>query len=137
MPVSRESRTRSRLTRLIDVQALVLHLEEEIVLAENVPELMRVGARLIVTAFDQRFRHRAAQAGGERDQAAAVLRQQVVVDARLVVEAFEKAGGNQLDQVAVAFGILAEQHQVVGVALAGLGRSRRARPDAPASLPRS
>ena len=49
-----------------------------------------------------------------------MLRQQVVVDARLVVEAFEESGGNQLDQVAVALGVFAQQHQMIGAALAGL-----------------
>ena len=40
-------------------------------------------------------------------------REQVLIDARLVVEAFEKAGRNQLDEVAIAFLVLAEQDQVV------------------------
>ena len=44
MPLSRESRTSSRLTGLIDVQALVLHLEEEIALAENILQTMGGGA---------------------------------------------------------------------------------------------
>ena len=39
--------------------------------------------------------------------------QQVLVDARLVVEAVEVAGGDQLDQVAVAFLVFAEQDEVV------------------------
>jgi hypothetical protein len=40
-------------------------------------------------------------------------REQVLIDARLVVEAFEKGGGNHLDEVAVAFLVFAEQDQVV------------------------
>ena len=39
--------------------------------------------------------------------------QQVVIDARLVVEAFQVRGGDQLDEVAIAFLVFAEQHQVV------------------------
>ena len=46
----------------------------------------------------------------------AVLGQQVVIDARLVIEAFEEAGGDQLDEVAVAFRIFAEQDQMIGAA---------------------
>ena len=42
-----------------------------------------------------------------------VARQQVLIDARLVVEAFEVAGGDQLDEVAIAFLVFAQQHQVV------------------------
>ncbi len=45
--------------------------------------------------------------------------QQVVIDARLVIETFEEACRDQLDQVLVTLGILAEQHQVIGAALAG------------------
>ncbi len=42
-----------------------------------------------------------------------MAREQVLIDARLVVEAVEVAGGDQLDEVAVAFLVFAQQHQVV------------------------
>ena len=42
-----------------------------------------------------------------------MLRQQILVDARLVVEAVEVAGRDQVDEVAVALLVFAEQHQVV------------------------
>ena len=48
-----------------------------------------------------------------RDQPLGVLREKVLVDARLVVEAVEVAGRDQVDEVAVAFLVFAEQHQVV------------------------
>ena len=70
-------------------------------------------ARLIVPLLQKRARHFAAQARRERDQSPAVLRQQIVVHARLVVEAFEESRRHQLDQVAVAFVVLAEKYQVV------------------------
>ena len=47
-------------------------------------------------------------------------REQILVDARLVVEAVEIAGRDQVDQVPIALLVLAEQDQVVvavGVAL--------------------
>ena len=56
----------------------------------------------------------AAQAGGGRDQAVAVLAEELAVDARLVVEAFERGDGGELEQVLVARLVAGEQHHVVG-----------------------
>ena len=42
-----------------------------------------------------------------------MLREQVLVDAGLVVETFEIACGDEVDEVAIAFLVLAEQDQVV------------------------
>ncbi len=36
-----------------------------------------------------------------------------MVDARLVIEAVEKARGNELDQIAVALVVLAQQHEMI------------------------
>ena len=48
-----------------------------------------------------------------------MLGEQVVIDSRLVVEAFEKSRGNQLDQVVITLQRLAQQHQVIAAAPAG------------------
>jgi quercetin dioxygenase-like cupin family protein len=53
-----------------------------------------------------------------------VLGQQVVIDARLVVEAFQEPGRNQMNQVAVAFGIFAKQDEMIGPALRRICRLR-------------
>ena len=50
-----------------------------------------------------------------------MLRQQVVVDARLVIEAFEKTRGDQANQIAIAFRVFAQQHQMIRAAMARLG----------------
>jgi hypothetical protein len=71
---------------------------------------------LLIFLFDDGFGDRAAQAGGERDETLAVLGEQVVVDARFVVEAFEEAGGDQLDQIVVALKRFAEQNEMIGAA---------------------
>jgi hypothetical protein len=42
-----------------------------------------------------------------------VLLQQIVIDARLIIKAVEKAGGDQLNQVAVAFVAFSEQDEMV------------------------
>ena len=55
----------------------------------------------------------AAQAGRHRDQTLGVPREQVLVDARLVVEAVQVPGRDQLDEIAIAFLVFAEQDQVV------------------------
>ena len=48
-------------------------------------------------------------------------REQVLIDAGLVVEAFEVGGGDQVDEVAVAFLVFAEQDQVVVAVGIGAG----------------
>ena len=42
-----------------------------------------------------------------------MLREQVLIDAGLVVEALQEAGGDQLDEVAIALLGFAKQHQVI------------------------
>jgi hypothetical protein len=61
----------------------------------------------------------ALEAGRERDDPLAVPAQQLLVDPRLVVEAFEVGLRGQLDEVAVAGLAGGEQHQVVAAPLAG------------------
>ena len=97
----------------LDLHSLVLHLEEEIPLAKNVAQAIRVGFRLVVFLRDERVSHFAAQAGRERNQSFAVLLKKIVIDARFVIEAIEKPGGNQLNQIAIAFFILCEQDEMV------------------------
>ena len=61
----------------------------------------------------KRAGHLALQAAAQADQPLGVLRQQLLVDARPVVEAFRVAGGHQLDQIPVALVGLRQQHQMV------------------------
>ena len=46
--------------------------------------------------------------------------EEVVIDARLVVEAFEETSRHQLDEIVIAFEIFAKQDQMVAAARAGL-----------------
>ena len=51
-------------------------------------------------------------------------RQQILVDSRLVVEALEKSGRDQLQQVAISLLVLAQQHQmVVAIRIAAAGEA--------------
>jgi hypothetical protein len=99
---------------LLFVEALVLQLEEEVVGAEDVAIRRRRGARLLQAILVDALGDLAFETARQADQALAVLREQVLVDARLVVEAFRVAGRDQLDQVVEALVGLRQQHQMVG-----------------------
>ena len=106
-----------RVDALLDVQALVLNFQKEVSLPENVAQAVGGLAGLIRLFFHQTFSHGAAQTRRQRDQAVAVFRQQVVIDSGLVVKTLEVAGGDELDQIPVAFRIFAQQYEVIVAAL--------------------
>ncbi len=95
------------------LDALILHLEEEVAGAENVAKL---GGRLecLPLATGPDFgRDLSFQAAAEADQPLRVLREQVFVDPRLVVEPFRVTGGHELDEVVVPLVGLGQQDEVV------------------------
>ncbi len=92
---------------------MVLHLEEEVPAAEQVLVFVGDPARLVVAVGEKSFVHVATQTGGEADETLRVPGEQILVDARLVIEAFEEACGDQADEVAVALLVFAEQDEVV------------------------
>jgi hypothetical protein len=49
-----------------------------------------------------------------------VFAEQFVIDARLVVKAFQKTSGNQFDEIAVALQIFAQEDKVISAASTGL-----------------
>src|SRR5204863_3633129 len=94
----------SRLGRDLDLfgEAVRLDLHEVVVLAEDllvpacgVPRLRRLSRA-------DEPRHFTVQTSGEDDETVRVLREQLLVDARLVVEPFEVRLRYELDEVAVA-----------------------------------
>ena len=92
---------------------MVLELDEQVVLAEDVLELGGpLKCELLVTD-KQRLQHDATEAAGGGDEAFVVARQQLPVDARLVVVALEIRSRGQLEQVLVALRRLSQQRQVV------------------------
>ena len=103
------------------LQTVVLQFEEEVVLAED----FGVGASEIagfgVVVAEERFVEIAAETGREADDAFRMLGEQILVDAGLIVEAFEVAGRDQFDEIAVAFLVFAEQDQVVVAIVFGAG----------------
>ena len=103
-------------------QAVFLDLDVVIVLEDlAVPAGRRPG--LVLVAAQQLVGDLALDAGGHDQQAVLVFFQQFLVDARLVVEAFQEGGGDQLAQVAVALVVL-DQHQqveIIELVLAAVG----------------
>ena len=95
------------------VDALVLHLEEEVAGTEDVPiGRGRFAGALRLLGAEPR-RHLTLQAGAQADEPLRVPGQQVLVDPRLVVEPLRVPGGDQLDEVVIAGEVLREEHEVV------------------------
>ncbi len=100
------------------LQALVLNLEKEIVLAEDVAVGRGGISRRVVVLFHQALGDFAFQAARESDQSFGVFREKLLADARLVVETAQRGFRRDLRQVAVAFFVFREhQKMVVGIAV--------------------
>ena len=96
------------------VDALILHLEEEVLAPEDVAVGRGRGDGLLLLLGADAGGHLPLEAAAQADQPLGVLREQLLVDARLVVEPLGVAGRDELDQVVVPLLGLGEQHQVIG-----------------------
>ena len=98
-----------------------LDLQVDVVGAEDLDQVVEVGAGVGRAVLDQAPAKARLQAAGERDHALGVSVEQVHVDVCLAApEALEEAGRAELDQVAKALVGGGEQRQVVALAaLAG------------------
>jgi hypothetical protein len=103
----------------LDGQALVLDFEEEVALAEDVAEAIGILPSFVEFFLDDTFGHGTAEASRKGDEPFAVLAEELVVDAGLVVEAFEETSGDEFDQIAVAFQGFAEKDEMIGATSAG------------------
>ncbi len=102
-------------------QAMVLQLDEEVVLAEDLLQAPGLVECTFLVAHQQRLQHMTAEASGGGDQPVVVLLEQVPVDARLVVVALEEGQAGQLDEVPIALVGLGQQGEVVVELLSALG----------------
>jgi hypothetical protein len=105
--------------------AVVLDLDEEVVLAEDVLEAGRLGDGVLHVSPHQRLQDVAAQAAGGGDEPGGVLGQGLPVDPGLVVVALHEGPAGQLDEVLVALVGLRQQQQVVVELLATVGVAAR------------
>ena len=92
---------------------MVLHLEVKAVRPEEVPVVQRTLLCHFHLAVEDGLRDVAGEAGAERDYPLVVLLQQLVVDARLVIEAFGVPEGAERHEVGVARGIAGKKNEVV------------------------
>src|SRR5690348_17439201 len=76
---------------LIDVEALILHFKEKIPFAKNFLQTISRRARLFVAVLQHVLSNFTAQTCGKRNQPAAVLRQKLVINPRLVIEPIEES----------------------------------------------
>jgi hypothetical protein len=101
------------------IEIVILNFQEEVFLAEDFGVFAGHLAGFVVLIFEERFVDVAAEAGREADEAFGVLLKELFIDAGLVVETVEVAGGDELDEIAVAVLILGEEDEVV--VAAGVG----------------
>ena len=93
--------------------------------AEDVSERLRVFLRRLVVVLEQRRGHQRRHAARQDDEPFVVLREQIQIDPRLVVIAFEKAFGDQRREVLVTHVAGGEQRDVRLVAHGAVEPSAR------------
>ncbi len=104
-------------------EAVLLHLEVDVLGPEHVAEVVGVRARLVVTVLEQALAEARGQAACQRDHALREALDQAHVDRRLAaLQAVEEARRGELHEVAIAGVVGRQQRQVVA-----LGPARAAR----------
>ena len=102
--------------------AVVVQLEVVVLRPERLLEPVNLVARLVEFLRHDQPGNLAGQAAAQADQPLAVLREQFLVDARLVVVALKLRGGGQADEVLVAGLVPGQEHEmVVRLLAAGAG----------------
>ena len=101
---------------LLLVDAVLLHLEVDLLGAEGLDQIVEVSAGVGLALFDQTTAEARLQATGEDDHALGVRGEQLHVDVCLAArEAFQEAGRGELDQICEAGVVLRQQGQVVAL----------------------
>ncbi len=93
---------------------VLLELEEEVVLAEQVVIPVQAPAGGLDLALADQARHFGRHAAGGADQPFGVFGQEILVDARIIIEAFQLGRRGDLEQVLVTGLVLGQQQQVGG-----------------------
>ena len=92
---------------------VVLKFQIKILRAERLLEPVHRGARLVQLVLLNQLGDFAGQTARQGDQTVFVLRQDFLVDARLVVMALEVGRGDEFDEILIAGLVLGQQHQMV------------------------
>ena len=116
-PTSGASRSSCPLSRVCSGSPWSWHLQEEAVLAEDLLVLARDVAGQLPVLDLERLGDLAAQARAEADDALAVLREMLAIDARLVVVAVDVRVSDQPAQVLVAAVVLGQKDEMEGLAV--------------------
>jgi hypothetical protein len=104
-----------RLNLLLQLQALILNLEEEIPPAEDVLILRRRRARRLVLIRHQVLAQLAREAAGKPDQPLCMLRQIFLADARLSIEPVQRRLRRDANEIPIALLVLRQHQQMVVV----------------------
>jgi hypothetical protein len=99
--------------RFVGSETVILNLQEEVSAAKHGLEVACGLLRLVVFAFDDVLRDFAGETSGETDQAFSVFGEEVLADARLLVEAVQSSFAGEANQVAIASFVFGEDEQVV------------------------
>ena len=92
--------------------AMIVQLDEEILCAENTAVFIDVSLRLRQIVGDERNVHIARQTTTQCDQAARVLPQQVLINARPVIKPIEVRNRDQLHEVAIPLLVARQKGQM-------------------------
>ncbi len=98
--------------------SVVLHFEVEVAFAEDLQEVARGGLGFLLLVADDLLVDLALEAGRQADEPLAVLAEQLLVDAGLVVEALEVGRRGELQEVPVPRLVSRQEHQVIAAAAA-------------------
>ena len=98
---------------VLRLDAVVVHLEEEILRAEDVAKFRHALPRLGQIVRLDRHVDLALEATAQADQSRRMRREQLLVDPRLVMKSVEMRGGDQLHQVAIAGLVLRQQSEMI------------------------
>ena len=99
--------------QLLVRQAVVLELQEEVVLSENIHILFRCPDCLLIHSPGQAALHLPCQTGAEGNDSLMVGPQHLIVHPGFIVKSVHKPLGHNFHQVFITFVVLCQQHQVV------------------------
>jgi hypothetical protein len=99
---------------LLDLDAVVVHLEEKILRPKNVAKVSRTLPRLGEIVRLDRHVDLALETPAQADQPGGMFREQLLVNPRFVMKSIEVRGGNQFHQVAITRVVPGQEREVIG-----------------------